>query len=353
MPAAKNRVWQVSRRLSVFALGIAAAAMGLRGPLAAEADESQPSTDTPKIALSGAAAFKSKQQALVPLVAEGGATDLDAVTEIWKKLRSSHENDRADGQAFAAALNRIEREEGEHSSDATKRESKPPRNYATTEAGAATEDAGKSTLDSLPDWSNEQLMAFAAAAIEHKKVYDAELNQRADILRKAARQIDTVAADLDAAEFDEQADVLFERAQALRYEARRVRAPQVPDFSARENDVESMRYNLHVLRCQLQLYRTEHEGQFPVALPDTHGRGTLHQLTMTTNAKGEIGEGPEFPHGPYLLSIPLNPLAETKHAAVVIAIDDWPPQDVQPSAGWLYHPPSGRIAPNSPGHLLD
>jgi hypothetical protein len=202
MPAATNRFWQVSRRLGVFALGIAAAAIALRGPLAAEADERQPSTETPKIALSGAVAFKSKQQALVPLAAEGGATDLDAVTEIWKKLRSSKESDRDDGEAFAAALKRIEREEGEHSSDETKRESKPPRNYAMPEAGAATADAGKSTLDSLPDWSNEQLMAFAAAAMEHKRVYDAELDERANVLRKAARQIDAVAADLDAADFD-------------------------------------------------------------------------------------------------------------------------------------------------------
>jgi hypothetical protein len=139
----------------------------------------------------------------------------------------------------------------------------------------------------------------------------------------------------------------------MRYEARRVRAPQLPEASAHEDDLQSLRYNLRVLRTYLQLYRTEHSGQYLSAVPDADGRVTLHQLTSTTNAKGEVGEGPEFPHGPYLLSIPLNPLAETKHAAIVIAIDDWPPHDVQPNAGWLYHPPSGRIAPNSPGHLLD
>lgn len=344
MVAAKTQVLKIARRLGALALGLIAAAALMRGPLAAIAEEGQPVTEIPKIELSGATAFKSKLQAMS---ANDGETDLNAVTEVWKKLRSEHERGDVDAAAFAAALAQIEKQASEQVGDEDKHESKPPRNYAAADSGE------RSTLDSLPDWSSEQLMAFAAAAIEHKKVYDAEFDERANVLRKAARQIDAVAADLDAADFDEQADVLFERARALRYEARRVRAPQLPEASAHEDDLQSLRYNLHTLRSQFQLYRVEHDGRFPEATPDAEGRVTLHQLTTTTNVKGEIGDGPEFPHGPYLLSIPLNPLTETTHAAIVIAIDDWPPRDVQPNAGWLYHPQSGRIAPNSPGHLPD
>jgi hypothetical protein len=342
--------------MGVLALALVAAGLLLRGPHAAIAEETQPTVEIPQVGLSGPTTFKSKQPALMPMAADGVATDLDAVTEIRKKLRSSNENGSANDEAFAAALKHIA-EQDSLGKDAAKREPRLARNYGATENSPTdngpTGAAGNAATDPLADLSSETSMAFAAAAIEHQKVYDAELDARADVLRKAARRIDAVAADLDAANFDEQADMLFERARALRYEARRVRAPQMLETSAHENDLQSLQYNLHVLRTYLQLYRIEHDGQSPDALPDAEGRVTLHQLTTATNAKGEVGEGPGFPHGPYMLSIPLNPLAETKHAAIVIAIDDWPPRDVQPNAGWLYHPPSGRIAPNTPGHLLD
>jgi hypothetical protein len=170
-------------------------------------------------------------------------------------------------------------------------------------------------------------------------------------LRKAARAIDQLAAELESDDLFDEADQLFAQAQVLRSAARKLRRSYLEQSSSDATDA-ALQYNLHVLRSQIQLYQNQHGGQFPQVKPDADGNPSLPQLCESTNEKGESGTGNEHPWGPYILSLPLNPLApdeKTRHT--IIAIDHWPPKETSPKGGWFYHAPSGQIAPNAAGYF--
>src|SRR5205823_3522408 len=75
----------------------------------------------------------------------------------------------------------------------------------------------------------------------------------------------------------------------------------IPQFTDSTKDAKSstVLFNLHTLRSQIQLYRTQHNGTAPSA--------TLAELLASTDATGATGSGALFPYGPYLRQIPVNP----------------------------------------------
>src|SRR5216117_424067 len=75
----------------------------------------------------------------------------------------------------------------------------------------------------------------------------------------------------------------------------------IPQFTDSTKDAKSstVLFNLLTLRSQIQLYRTQHNGTAPNA--------TLAELLVATDASGTIGTGANFPYGPYLRQIPVNP----------------------------------------------
>src|SRR3954470_13784049 len=109
--------------------------------------------------------------------------------------------------------------------------------------------------------------------------------------------------------------------------------PQFTD-STKDAKASTVQFNLHTLRSQIQLYRTQHNGTAPSA--------TLAELMASTDASGTQGTGANFPYGPYLRQIPVNPYS---NSATVKAITNDPAQaaDVTGTGGWLYNIPSGSI----------
>lgn len=108
----------------------------------------------------------------------------------------------------------------------------------------------------------------------------------------------------------------------------------VPQFSNSTADAKkgTATFNLHTLRSQIELYKSQHNGATPGL--------TLAELTSSTNAAGTIGTGANFPYGPYLQAIPVNPYT---NSATVAAAGANPPTATVAGAGWLYDVTSGKI----------
>lgn len=110
----------------------------------------------------------------------------------------------------------------------------------------------------------------------------------------------------------------------------------IPQFTDSTKDAKSstVQFNLHTLRSQIQLYRTQHNGTAP--------SGTLAELLASTDASGATGTGANFPYGPYLRQIPVNPYSNSA-SVKVITNDPAVAADVTGTGGWLYNTTSGSI----------
>jgi general secretion pathway protein G len=109
----------------------------------------------------------------------------------------------------------------------------------------------------------------------------------------------------------------------------------IPQFTDSTKDAKSstVLFNLHTLRSQIQLYRTQHNGLAPDA--------ALAKLMTTTDVSGATGTGPNFPYGPYLREIPVNAFTNSK--TITTTTDD--PLTTAPAGtgGWIYNPTTGSI----------
>src|SRR5262245_9622768 len=110
----------------------------------------------------------------------------------------------------------------------------------------------------------------------------------------------------------------------------------IPQFTDSTKDAKSstVKFNLHTLRSQIQLYRTQHNGTSPA--------GTLAELMASTDASGATGSGANYPYGPYLREVPTNPYSNAK-TVKVITNDPAQAGDVTGTGGWLYNTTSGGI----------
>lgn len=109
-------------------------------------------------------------------------------------------------------------------------------------------------------------------------------------------------------------------------------AAVIPQFTDSTLDAKesTARINLGVLRKQIQLYKTQHDGRLPSA--------DLNELLKQTDVTGAAGS--DF--GPYLLRVPENPLSGSTKVRAATAN---PPAAASGAsdAGWLYHAASGNI----------
>lgn len=112
--------------------------------------------------------------------------------------------------------------------------------------------------------------------------------------------------------------------------------PQFQD-STKDAKVSSLKFNLHGLRSQIQIYKAQHDGKNPTA--------TLVELTSKTDASGTVGTGATHVFGPYMGSIPTNPF--TNSAAIkVITTSPAVVGDVTANGGWLYNATTGEVWAN-------
>jgi general secretion pathway protein G len=86
----------------------------------------------------------------------------------------------------------------------------------------------------------------------------------------------------------------------------------------------------------IERYRMEHNG----GPPDLIQNEKLVQLLQMTDADGNVGTGPQYPYGPYLLTVPTNAL---NNVARVFRVNSAPPANLTSRVGWVYHPASGQI----------
>jgi hypothetical protein len=94
--------------------------------------------------------------------------------------------------------------------------------------------------------------------------------------------------------------------------------------------------NLHEVTNAIERYRMDHSG----LAPDQVVGRRLPQLTSKTNVDGDLGSGPGFIYGPYLVELPDNPLSDT---ANVYTVTSTPPSSLDKRIGWVYHVESGQI----------
>jgi type II secretion system protein G len=110
----------------------------------------------------------------------------------------------------------------------------------------------------------------------------------------------------------------------------------IPQFSDSTKDAKSstVKFNLHTLRSQIELYRTQHNGTPPSV--------TLAELKVSTDATGATGSGASFPYGPYIRDVPINPYTN-KNTLTAITNDPAKATDVTGAGGWLYNTTTGGI----------
>jgi hypothetical protein len=331
---------QPSHRRSLLALGVAIAIAAWCVASAAEdpngAPQSASKTDSRRVA------DPTPQESVNRT--DIADFDITAVVEIWKKLRGGKADTEGDAEALARALQEVEQQSklGQFGE---------PEDALQIQAEALAQKPATAENSEPTAKEDAKLLRFALLGYAWQKKYDQELANRATVLRNAAREIDKVAAELEDVDAYKRADHLFEVARSMRDEARDFRQQRLSADSSYNSEKAALKHNLHALRVQIQLYRSEHDGRNPEVNPGADGNPSLPQLLANTNEKGEIGTGPEFRLGPYMVDIPKNPLAPDGTGHIVVDVNEWPPKKTEPTAGWLYHPRTGQIVPNTRGLL--
>ena len=119
--------------------------------------------------------------------------------------------------------------------------------------------------------------------------------------------------------------------------------PQFTD-STKDAKASTVRFNLHTMRSQIELYKTHHNGELP--------SGTLVELTVSTDLDGNQGTGAAFPYGPYMREIPQNPFTDS-NTVKVITNNPAAAGDVTGTGGWLYNATTGGIWVDHADYVLD
>ena len=118
---------------------------------------------------------------------------------------------------------------------------------------------------------------------------------------------------------------------------------------AREN---TLRDDLRLLRTQVGVYKSQHSlfpgypGGDPNQTPTA--QSSYDQLLQYTDLSGNVSatSSAQFRWGPYMTSMPANPINGQTSWKILADADPFTPDD---STGWLYQPTTGRIAANSTG----
>lgn len=125
-------------------------------------------------------------------------------------------------------------------------------------------------------------------------------------------------------------------------------AAVMPQFSAPNDGREStLKFNLHMVRTQIEAYKAEHNGCLPVLAR------FAEQLTGRTDANGST-TGEKLDCGPYFQGqLPVNPY-NNSGAVVAVAVAGQPPKGELPGgAGWQYDQSTGGFWPNHREYFAD
>ena len=98
----------------------------------------------------------------------------------------------------------------------------------------------------------------------------------------------------------------------------------------------AMLKDLREFTFAIERYRMDHNGLPPDLIQDEK----LIQLLQTTDGDGNVGSGPLYPYGPYLLTVPRNAL---NNVTRVFRVNTAPPSNLANRVGWIYHPATGQM----------
>ena len=121
----------------------------------------------------------------------------------------------------------------------------------------------------------------------------------------------------------------------------------IPQFSDSSKDAKesNLRFNLHTLRSQIELYKSQHDG----VVPQT---ANLPELSNKTNLAGALGNTLAHKFGPYIRQIPANPFTDSK-SVILITVTPATTAQVTPNDGWLYYQPTGEIWINHADYVTE
>jgi type II secretion system protein G len=107
--------------------------------------------------------------------------------------------------------------------------------------------------------------------------------------------------------------------------------PQFTNASAQSRD-NSMRMSLYRLRGQLEVYKQEHNGNWPTLANFENQMTLASNVDGATAAVGTAG----YPLGPYVREIPVNPFTDTRDISAGSV----------GSSAWYYNETTGQFSPN-------
>lgn len=117
----------------------------------------------------------------------------------------------------------------------------------------------------------------------------------------------------------------------------------IPQFSSSTTDAKmsSLKFNLHTIRSQIEMYKVHHNGKVPTLA------NFKDQMTKPTDVEGNT-EGENLFYGPYFQGdIPVNPFNNSNAIVAVQNKGQEPTGIVQGGAGWQYDDSTGGFYPNN------
>jgi general secretion pathway protein G len=119
----------------------------------------------------------------------------------------------------------------------------------------------------------------------------------------------------------------------------------IPQFSSSTSDAKnsSLKFNLHTVRSQIELYKVHHLGSYPLFAK------FVDQMTKVTDASGSTtGDATTLIYGPYIQGeVPANPFNGSNAVVAVAATGTVPTGVVGGGAGWQYDQTTGGFYPNN------
>ncbi len=116
----------------------------------------------------------------------------------------------------------------------------------------------------------------------------------------------------------------------------------IPQFSSSTNDAKdsSLKFNLHTIRSQIELYKTNHNSTYPKLTT------FADQMTKKTTVDGATSGDTVW--GPYVTGdIPANPFNSSNVVVGVASPGVVPTAVVSGGAGWQYDESNGGFYPNN------
>ncbi len=112
----------------------------------------------------------------------------------------------------------------------------------------------------------------------------------------------------------------------------------------------TLKEDLRYMRTQIQVYRFQHNEVMPGRSGAGYDADTFRQqMTLPTDISGNVGSpgDPDYPYGPYLRRMPVNPMNNKSSVQVVNGSGELPEPDN--SHGWMYQPETNAFVADTPG----